>query len=641
MARELIHRFEQNGTRFALDPETCFCFECDAISWDVLEYYPQTPINKILHELGGKYDPKELSEVVGELEWLRSTKSILKTPSQDEIAKLYELEKGVKRLTLRLPGNATQDLPKRRGWFPADRASEPGRSGSGLAPAAIALLLGRSAAQKELRLELVVEQRLHNVDETAAICVDAVKAANLAGKKLTVCVRIANVQVAKAPGPLQGHTLDVSVEFQDTSDVTAWIRGLAFDGPVSLDRLAKIVQPGANGVTGRIIVRPNHAEFGDAVKTLRDSGFAAIELDLDSAYAVTPALNPSDLLTGLGQTAMYYAQCLLKHDYFRLDPIAPLFMRIYEGAPMRRGDPAGTNELALDERGGIYPSPKLIGREEFKLGNLDDGQLDEDRLKQFEDVGSLTTPECLQCWARNLCGGGDAAVHYALSGSFRRPHAAWCEAQRAWMAAAVSAFQLLSSHGVNFTRMYGSLTPKARPSLFTMARAAFSLSIGMRPIEEADAELLVQWENWAETAYFLCNEKGMLLATKYDREMDSLHPEGLDRELVLIRKTGESFGLLKLRPEFSGASAKAWFYCRNEADYSSDAVRKGVRFVLKEVGGQQALRRVTVQAARHERALQAFLLGVGFEKLGVQREALYLHGKYEDVDVYGIDLERL
>ena len=316
-------------------------------------------------------------------------------------------------------------------------------------------------------------------------------------------------------------------------------------------------------------------------------------------------------------------------------------MRIYEGAPLRRADPAGTNELAVDESGAVYPSATLLGRDEFRLGNLDDGRLDEAKLKQFEDVGCVTTSTCLTCWARNLCGGGNAAVHHALSGSFRVPQTGWCDAQRAWMASAVSAFQLLSSHGVNFTRMYGSLTPKARPSLFTMARAAFSLSIGMRPIEESDAELLVAWENWADAAYFLCSEKGMLLATKYDREMDSLHPEGVDRELMLIRKTGEAFGLLKIRADVSGSSAAAWFYCRNEADYAADSVRKGVRFVLKELGGQQSLRGVTVQAARHERALQAFLLAVGFEKLGVQREALYLHSQYHDIDVYGVSLDKL
>ena len=36
------------------------------------------------------------------------------------------------------------------------------------------------------------------------------------------------------------------------------------------------------------------------------------------------------------------------------------------------------------------------------------------------------------------------------------------------------------------------------------------------------------------------------MATRYEREMDALHPQTLDQELVLVRKDGTPFGLLKL-----------------------------------------------------------------------------------------------
>ena len=53
MALPAIHRFERAGKRFAIDPETCFCFECDAVSWDVLDHYPHEPVNRIYHLLSG------------------------------------------------------------------------------------------------------------------------------------------------------------------------------------------------------------------------------------------------------------------------------------------------------------------------------------------------------------------------------------------------------------------------------------------------------------------------------------------------------------------------------------------------------------------------------------------------------------
>jgi radical SAM protein with 4Fe4S-binding SPASM domain len=433
----------------------------------------------------------------------------------------------------------------------------------------------------------------------------------------------------------------VRLDFEQAASVEEHVRALAKAPGETLPRLAKIIQPDAAGVAGRIVVRPNHPDFGRVVEDLDAAGFSIIELDMDGAYVANPHLEPQSMLDGMSRSAVYYAERLLKQHYFRLDPIAALFWRIYNGAPVRRFDPAGTNELAVDAGGSIYPCRLMLGMAEHRLGFVADASLDEEKLRRFDDVGAATTSECMRCWARHLCGGGTASVHQALSGSFRTPHIPWCDAQRAWMAAAVCAFQALTSQGVHFDRVYRTLGRKEKPSLFTLARAALTMTIGVRPIEEADAKMLTQWENWNEAAYFVFNETGLFLATKYDREMDSLHPRGIDHELILIRKTGEPFGLLKIRPERIAQAAGVWIYFRDEADYASDAIRRGFRAILKEAGGQHALRRLTVPVSPKERGLAAFLEAVGFVQEGVLREALFLHGEYHDVALYGIATDRL
>lgn len=641
MSGELLHRFELGDKRYVIDPETCFCFECDAISWDVLEYYPQTSINRIVHLLRDKHDAAELLEVIGELEWLRATKSILPIPKQEDLKKKFEVERGVRTLSIRLSRDASEAEAPRRGWF----GQKPGAAvpkACDIATAAIGLLLSRSEAQKDLRLEFVEDGYVHDPELIGALCAQALKAARLAGKNLTVAVRVADAQVAKPPQALDGHTLGFTLELQDASEAAKYVRALAKEGASSLSAWAKAVEPGADGVSGRVVIRPNHPEFGGAVEVLDEAGFGVIELDMDGAYVAHPELDPAAMLDGVSQAAHYYANRLLKHHYFRLDPIGALFWRIYQGEPRSRSDPSGTNELAVDERGDVYPSMRFLGIAAFCAGSLASGSIDESRLKQFEDVGALTTVGCPNCWARNLCGGGSAAVHYALTGSFRTPNLRWCDAQRAWMGAAVSAFNVLSSAGVNFTRVYKTLGRTAKPSLFTMARAAFRMSIGVRPIEESDAQTLTDWENWNPGAYFTCHEAGTLLATRYDREMDSLHPRGIDQELVLIRKDGTPFGLLKVRPDRMPGLALAWVYLCDEADYAAEGVRKSFRFILKEAGTQQqGLRRLIVPATPFEKPLETFLESVGFERAGVQREALYLHGAYHDVTLFAIGMENL
>ncbi len=640
-----LHRFELNGKRYVIDPETCFCFECDEICWDVLALYPHTTISRIVYELKEKHPEREVYEVVGELEWLRSVKSILPRPTPEELQKRYEIDHGLKRLTVELPDEMpTGPGPEKRGWFRRGaRTAPPGVSSIGRDAAH--LLLNRSEGQKAVDLEFLEPGHIRDVEALAALCADALYAARLAGKELTAAVRLHGVTIEPLPDALRGHTISARLELTDPESAGASLKALAARGAFSLPQLAKALQSGGAESRGRIIVRPDGPDFGEVVRTLDEAGFKVIELDLDAAFVAHPQIPPVEMLPALSASAVYYARRLLEGHYFRLDPIAALFYRIYEGQPIHRSDPIGTNELGIDRDGGIYASWRVFGKEQFRHGSLGEGSIDEDGLKRYEDMGVPTTGPCLRCWARHLCGGGCAAVHDALSGNFHQPHEPWCDAQRSWMAAAVSAFNMLSAEGVNFTRIYQTLTPASgkRPglSMFTMLRAAMSLSIRMRPVEESDAKMLVRWENWNASTYFLFNEKGAFVATRYEREMDALHPQSIDQEMVLTRKDGTPFGLLKVRPEKGLDTAMAWVYFRKRTDYEAADIRKGLAFLLKQAGQQQGLRRITVAAADYEEPLQRFLEACGFSREGTLREALYLHGEYRDVHVYGVSTASL
>lgn len=629
MATEQIHRFELDGKRYAIDPETCFCFACDEVSWDVLEYYPETTTNRIHHLLDGKHPPREIDEVVSELEWLRSTKSILPPIDIKEFPKRFEVDGGLKSISIELPSGAGAKKP---GWFErgGDRTLEQEAQ---YAFDAINLLLARSGTNSELEVEFCQTGSLTNPELIEDLCAYALRAASLAGKKLSAALRIDNIDPAKAPTELKGHELAIRMEFSDINVLAPQLKALEGLAKASFPKWPKLLQPAVPGAKGRIILAPRSPEFPQAVKELHKAGFLHIELDLEDAF-IASGIEQDVIFEGLSQTAIDYANSLLKHDYFRLDPIAGLFYRIHNGTPLKRQDPSGTNELAVDKQGNVFPSRRFLGLDDFKLGALKSGQLDEDLIGRFEDVGVVTTPVCLKCWARSLCGGGCAAVHQHLSGSFREPLQEWCDAQRAWCAAAVSAFNLLASQGVNFNRVYGNLSPTKKPSIFTMARAAFRMNIGMRPIEEADAKLLTSWENWSDAAYFLYNESGLFMATNYDREMDAIHPRGIEQEMILVRKNGDPIGLIKIRPEGAPGTAMAWLYMHNKDDYAAQPIRKSFQFMLKEASGQQGLNKLAVPAATHEKGLIAFLEAIGFKKAGKVREGLYLHGTYRDILIY-------
>lgn len=651
MSARPLHRYEHAGKRYVVDPQTCFCFECDEITWDVLEHYPEAPINRVFHLLEEKHSRKELDEVLGELEWLRASKSILTPPRLEQQQKAFELDRSLRRVEVYLAEVAGASdavpvaAPASRGRFALwsrSAAVQVAPPQGDTAPAdvvvrrAASLLLARGSASEPLRLTVHLGQAAPLAAEVLAALTDALGVAAAAGKKLAIGLST-HISARGLPG---GPMLSACVVVSQAQALADAVTALAQAAGGPSDAAAALAHLPEDTVA-EFTLTPRALPFSNAADALHKAGIKIIHIELDPLYAALGADGAAAVAEELRQCAQAYAHALLRGDYYRLEPIAGLFHRIYLGTPQPRSDAAGLWSLAVDARGAVYPARAFFARPEHHIGNLGDAPFDVVRLARYEDIGSLTTPACMKCWARNLCGGGSAAVHAALQGDHREPHPAWCDAQRTWTQTAVAAFNLLSHEGVNFARIYGQLGKSARPSLFTLVRAAFQVNLGLRPIGEADAELLARWQNFNDAAYFTFNESGLLLATQYDREMDALHPQGHEFEFLLLRKSGEPMGLLKLRPLTLPGMAQAWIYLRRPADYADEGVRKSFRFLLREAGKQQGLAHLWIATGPFDPGLGTFLEATGFQPAGAQRAALYLRGAWHEMHWYSAALAKV
>lgn len=647
MSTRPLHRFEHAGKRYVIDPQSCFCFECDEISWDVLEFFPEAPVNQVFHLLRERYALKELEEVIGELEWLRASKSILTPPRLEQQQKAFELDRGLRRIEVHLDRRAGAAaaapvaVATSRGKFSlwtrkgaAPDSAPQASSAAVIVRDAAALLLARGVATEALRLELRVEH-IDTLDTaTLEALANAQSLAALAGKTLHVVLSAR--ATAGAPG---GHTLYFRVVAMAAAGISVALDVLrsAIVGTAAASAAFGRLPEGCIGET-EFIARA--LPFADAVDGLYRAGLRVIHLDFDPLYSIAGPDGAAAIAEELRNCAQHYAKALVRGDYYRLEPIAGLFHRIYLGMAQPRSDAAGLWSLAIDATGAIFPSRAFFDNPAHRIAALRDTSFEPALLARYEDIGSLTTPACMKCWARNLCGGGSAAIHEALSGHYHEPHPAWCDAQRAWAQTAIAAFNLLSNEGVGFARIYGQLAKTTKPSLFTLVRAAFQVNIGLRPIGEPDAELLTRWQNFSDAAYFTFNESGLLLATRYDREMDALHPQAHEFEFLLLRKNGDPLGLLRLRPLTMPGMAQAWIYLRATKDYADEGVRKSFRFLLDEAAKRQGLERLLVATGPFDAGLPEFLAAVGFIPSGSQRAALFLRGTYHDVAWHSAELRK-
>ncbi|KAA3611933.1 MAG: SPASM domain-containing protein [Planctomycetota bacterium] len=85
------------------------------------------------------------------------------------------------------------------------------------------------------------------------------------------------------------------------------------------------------------------------------------------------------------------------------------------------------NMKAITPNGDLYPCHRYVGMENFKVGNLHQGGLDEHRVRDYYGkVFESFRNKCSQCWARHLCGGQCSWELSTEDGEVGRPKDEWC-----------------------------------------------------------------------------------------------------------------------------------------------------------------------------------------------------------------------
>lgn len=95
-----------------------------------------------------------------------------------------------------------------------------------------------------------------------------------------------------------------------------------------------------------------------------------------------------------------------------------------------RGCSCGNEYVAVDPDGSIYPCHQFVGKEEWKMGNIYDGELDESIRDTFAKCNIFTKEGCSDCWCKFFCSGGCNANGLEYAGSVNKPFKLACEMER-------------------------------------------------------------------------------------------------------------------------------------------------------------------------------------------------------------------
>lgn len=91
---------------------------------------------------------------------------------------------------------------------------------------------------------------------------------------------------------------------------------------------------------------------------------------------------------------------------------------------------AGTEYIAVTPEGHIYPCHQFVGNEDFIMGNVDKGIIDQKIYNMFGNVSVNSKEKCRDCWAKYYCSGGCHANAYNFNHDINEPYNIACELEK-------------------------------------------------------------------------------------------------------------------------------------------------------------------------------------------------------------------
>lgn len=110
---------------------------------------------------------------------------------------------------------------------------------------------------------------------------------------------------------------------------------------------------------------------------------------------------------------------------------------------------AGKNSITVDVSGDIYPCHTFIGYEGFRMGNINNPDME--KIQDFvEKAHWKNKTTCPDCFARIVCGGGCSNASYTANGDMRIPYKHFCEFMRSMFKLAIIFYVYMKKGGLPY-----------------------------------------------------------------------------------------------------------------------------------------------------------------------------------------------
>lgn len=438
----MIHKYKLNGYNIVLDVNSGGVHVVDDLTYDVLDnvappFEDKCP-QKVIDKLGKIYPEEDIAECYKEIKELYDEK-ILYSPDEYEQYSNIPAQGPIKSMCL----NVAHDCNLRctycfaeQGDFGGKRELMPLETGK----KALDFLMEKSKGRQYLEVDFFGGEPLMNFN----VVKELVKYGRELEKKFDKHIRF----TITTNGMLLNEE---KIDFINKEMANCV---LSIDGRKEVNDRFRLLTDGKRGCYDIIVPKykelvakrgdkeyyvrgtftKENQDFSEDVFSLVNEGFDQISVepvvgDSSDPYALTEAELPNVFreYDRLCNRILDYESKGKHFNFFH-------FMIDLDQGPCAikrmKGCGCGNEYVCVTPSGDIYPCHQFVGKDEFIMGNVNDGTFNTEIKKEFVKANIYTKPDCRECWARFFCSGGCDANNYEHMGDIKKSYRIACELEK-------------------------------------------------------------------------------------------------------------------------------------------------------------------------------------------------------------------
>lgn len=436
----MIHQYKSNGYNIVLDVESGAVHVVDDITYDVISLYEGNSADEIVSKLKSSYNMDEIRECISEVKELVEDGQLFTEDIYEPFVEKFKEKRQtvVKALCLHIAHDcnlACKYCFAEEGEYHGRRALMSFEVGK----KALDFLVANSGNRVNLEVDFFGGEPLMNWDVVKQLVAYGRSLEKQNNKKfrftLTTNGVLLNDEVMEF---VNKEMSNVVLSLDGRKEVNDRMRPFR-TGKGSYDLIVPKFQKLAESRNQtnyyiRGTFTRNNLDFSEDVKHFADLGFKQMSIEPvvgpeEDPYSIREQDLPQ-IMEEYDKLALEYIDRYKKGNGFNF---FHFMIDLTQGPCVYKrlsGCGSGTEYLAVTPWGDFYPCHQFVGNEDFLMGNVDEGIIKPEIVKEFGNCNVYSKEKCKNCFAKFYCSGGCAANSYNFHGTINDAYDIGCEMQR-------------------------------------------------------------------------------------------------------------------------------------------------------------------------------------------------------------------